>query len=100
MIKNAYHLNDQRLVLAKLDYVSEVEDTLELNYKVLNMIVLLCNWVKANCYGSSAAIKCDEYGFVFVIFFFLYSHFKPIICFTTASRTHFFPKDMKERARK
>jgi hypothetical protein len=52
--KNAYHLNDQRLVLAKLEYVSEVDEPLEFNYKVFNMIVLLYNWVKANYNGSSA----------------------------------------------
>jgi hypothetical protein len=35
--------NDQRLVIAKLDYVKWVEEILELNYGVLNIVVLLCN---------------------------------------------------------
>jgi hypothetical protein len=35
--------NDQILVLAKLEYVGQVEETLELNYGVLNIVVLLCN---------------------------------------------------------
>jgi len=61
------------------------------------MIVLLCNWVKANYNGSSATIKRDEYGFYACNFFFLYSHCKPIICFTPTCRTCFFCSDIKER---
>lgn len=34
-----------------------------INYGVLKIVVLLCNWVKANYNKSSATIKCDEYGF-------------------------------------
>jgi hypothetical protein len=35
--------NDQRPFIAKLDYVRWVEEILELNYGVLNIVVLLCN---------------------------------------------------------
>jgi hypothetical protein len=38
--------NDQKLVFAKLEYVGQVEGILEQNYGVLNIVVLLCNWVK------------------------------------------------------
>jgi hypothetical protein len=61
--------NDQRPILAKLEYVGWAEKIFELNYGVLNTVVLLCNWVKANYNGSNATIKQNEYGFTFVIFF-------------------------------
>jgi hypothetical protein len=66
--------NDQRQILAKLEYVGQVEKIMELNYGVLNTIVLLCNLVKTNYTGSSATIKQDEYGFTLVNF----SSFIPI----------------------
>ncbi len=49
-------------MVAKLEYVVGVEEILELNYGILNFVVLLCNWVKANYVGSSAMVKRDEYG--------------------------------------
>jgi hypothetical protein len=36
-------LDDQRPIFAKLEYVGWVEEILELNYGVLNIIVLLRN---------------------------------------------------------
>lgn len=54
--------NDRRPMVAKLEYVGWVEEILELNYGILNFVVLLCNWVKANYVGSSAMVKRDEYG--------------------------------------
>jgi hypothetical protein len=45
--------NDQRPIVAKLEYVGWVEEILKLNYGMLNNIVLLCNWVKANYNGSN-----------------------------------------------
>ncbi len=58
--------NDQRLVITK--YVRWVEEILELNYGVLNIVVLLCNQVKVNYNGSSAIVKQDEYEFTLVNF--------------------------------
>jgi len=60
--------NDQRPVLAKLEYVGWVEEILELNYGVLNTIFLLCNWMRTNYIRSSAIVKRDEYGFTLVNF--------------------------------
>jgi hypothetical protein len=36
--------------------------------RVLNILVLLCNWVKVNYNGNNATIKQDEYGFTLVNF--------------------------------
>jgi hypothetical protein len=40
--------NDQWPIVAKLEYMGWVEETLELNYVVLTTVILLCNWVKTN----------------------------------------------------
>jgi len=61
-------LNDERPIFAKLEYVGWVENILDFNCGVLNVVVLLCNWVKANYIGSSATMKQDEYGFIFINF--------------------------------
>jgi hypothetical protein len=63
--------NDTRFIITNLEYVGWVEGILELNYRVLKIVVLLCNWVKPNYDGNSATIKCDEYGFTLMNFSFL-----------------------------
>ncbi len=60
--------NDQRPILAKLEYVGWVEEILELNYGVFNIVVLLCNRVKTNYTRNNATMKWDEYDFIFVNF--------------------------------
>jgi len=60
--------NDQRLILAKLECVSWIEEILELNYGVLNIIMFLYNWVKVNYTRNNATIKIDEYNFTLVNF--------------------------------
>jgi len=60
--------NDQRPIVANLEYLGWVEEILELNYGVLNTMVLLCNWVKANYSESNGIVKQNEYGFTFVNF--------------------------------
>jgi hypothetical protein len=69
-----YGWNDQRPILAKLEFVGQVEEILDLNYGVFNTIILSCNWVKANYIRRSATIKQNEYGFKLVNF----SSFIPI----------------------
>jgi hypothetical protein len=38
---------------------------IELNYGVLNFVVMVCNWVKTNYLANSPMVKKDEYGFIF-----------------------------------
>ena len=59
---------DRHLVLADVEYVGQVHEILELNYGGLCVIVLLCNWIKANYRGSSATMKKDKWGFNLVNF--------------------------------
>jgi hypothetical protein len=48
--------------------VEWVEKILELNYGILNFVILLCNWMKTNYAESSATMKRDKYGFTIVNF--------------------------------
>ncbi len=52
--------NDENPFFAKLEYVGWVEVILELNYGVLKMVVLFCNWVKPNYTGNNVIIKRNE----------------------------------------
>jgi hypothetical protein len=45
-----------------LEYVEWVEEILELDYAATCVIVLFCNWVKANYKMVRAITKQDEYG--------------------------------------
>ncbi len=44
-------LNYHRLVVAKLECVGWVEEILELNFWVLSLVILFCNWVKSITLG-------------------------------------------------
>ncbi len=54
--------NDQCPIFVKLEYVGWVEEILAINYGVLNIVVLLCNWVKANYVKINTIVKQNEYG--------------------------------------
>jgi hypothetical protein len=90
--------NDQKPILAKLEYVGWVEEILELNYGVLNTMVLLCNWVKTNYNGNRTTIKKYEYGFTLVDFTSLIPISNQFFAFTIHVEQIFFPKDPKERS--
>ena len=67
-------VNDRNPIEAEVEYVGYVEEILELNYGTTCVIVLLCNWVRANHRGAGATMKRDEYGFTLVNF----NHMLPI----------------------
>jgi hypothetical protein len=76
-------------MLAKLEYISWVEKSLELNYRVLKIVVLLCNWVKLNYSGNSATMKRNKYGFTLVNFASLIPILNQSFCFPIACKTSF-----------
>jgi hypothetical protein len=84
-------------ILVKLEYVGWVEKILALNYGVLNIVVLLCNWVKENCVRINAIVKQNEYGFIFVNFAFLIPILDQSFAFPTTCRSSFFLSDPKEK---
>lgn len=60
--------NDESPILTKLEYIGWVEKNFELNYGVLKIVVLFCNWVKTNHIGNNAIVKRNEYKFTLVNF--------------------------------
>lgn len=49
-------------VNADVEYVGHIEEILELNYRRHCVVVLVCNFVKANYSGENATIKKDKWG--------------------------------------
>jgi len=54
---------DVNQVDADVEYVGHIEEILELNYRRHCLVVLVCNFVKANYVGENATIKKDKWGF-------------------------------------
>ena len=56
-------MRDLNQVHADMEYVGHIEEILELNYRRHCIVVLVCNFVKANYRGKNATIKKDKWGF-------------------------------------
>jgi hypothetical protein len=81
--------NDQILVLVKLKHVGWVEEILELNYGILKIVILLCNWVKVNYSRNSVTMKKNKYELKLVNFSPLISEFRSVFYFPIACRASF-----------
>jgi hypothetical protein len=55
-------------VVAPVEYVGNVQEILEVNYKSLYVIILVCTWAKANYRGPLATTKKDKWGFTLANF--------------------------------
>jgi hypothetical protein len=51
-----------------VEYVGELHEIVELNYRGLCVVVLLCKWVKAIYEGHTATVKKDAWGFTLANF--------------------------------
>jgi len=56
-------IRDANQVNADVEYVDHIEEILELNYKCHCLVVLVCDFVKANYIGENATIKKGKWGF-------------------------------------
>lgn len=54
---------DGNQVNADVEYVGHIEEILELNYRRHCLVVLVCDFVKANYIGENATVKKDKWGF-------------------------------------
>lgn len=54
---------DGNTVNVDVEYVGHIEEILELNYRRHCLVVLVCDFVKANYVGENATIKKDKWGF-------------------------------------
>jgi len=46
------------------EYMGHVEEILELDYRRMCVVVLICSWVKGRIGGAAATMKRDEHGFL------------------------------------
>ena len=77
---------DQNVVNADLEYIRQIVDIIELDYGRHCIVLLVCDWVKANYRGRNATMKKDEWGFTMANFGslvpFAYESFAfPIHCY-------------------
>jgi len=56
-------IRDANQVNANVEYVGHIQEILELNYRQHCLVVLVCNFVKANYIGQNETIKKDRWGF-------------------------------------
>ena len=63
-----YELRDRRSIVANLEYVGNLEEIIELNYRGHCTVVLLCSSVRENYRGDHATMKKDKYGFTIANF--------------------------------
>jgi len=56
-------IRDVRQVQSDVEYVGHIEEILELNYRQHCIVVLVCDFVKANYMGDNATIVKDKWGF-------------------------------------
>lgn len=54
---------DNNQVSVDVEYVGHIEEILELNYRRHCLVVLVCDFVRANYVGGNATIKRDRWGF-------------------------------------
>lgn len=58
-----YGTRDNNQVNANVEYVGNIEEILELNYRRHCLVVLVCDFVKANYVGENVIAKKDKWGF-------------------------------------
>ena len=63
-----YGLCDRRPIVANLEYIGNLEEIIEFNYRGYCTVVLLCSWVRENYRGEHATMKKDKYGFTIANF--------------------------------
>jgi len=59
---------DQNVVNGDLEYIGQIQEIIELNYGRHCVVLLVCEWVKANYQGRNATVKKDEWGFTMANF--------------------------------
>ena len=59
---------DRNIVNEDLEYVGQIDEIVELDYGGHCVVLLVCDWVKANYRGRNATVKKDEWGFTMANF--------------------------------
>jgi len=59
---------DQHVVEENVEYIGELEEIVELDYRHTCVVVFVCRWVKANYCGPNVNVKRDKWGFTLANF--------------------------------
>ena len=51
-----------------MEYVGQILEIVELNYRRHSVVLLVCEWMKANYMGQNATVKKDEWDFTMANF--------------------------------
>jgi hypothetical protein len=89
-------MRDPNPVDANLEYIGQILEIVELNYGRHCVVVLDCEWVKANYRGRNATVKKDEWGFTMANFNALVPHGYESFAFPIHCEQVFFSDDEDE----
>jgi len=59
---------DQNIVNEEFECIGQIQEIVELNYGKHCIVLLICDWIKANFRGRNATMKKDEWGFIMANF--------------------------------
>ena len=88
---------DTNLKVAGLEYVGWVEVILSIEYGLLELVVLYCNWEVANMKGHGATMKHNEFGFNTINFERLILYSAQSFAFPLHIKQVFFAPDVAKR---
>ena len=89
-------VRDPNPVDANLEYIGQILEIVELNYGRHCIVLLVCEWVKANYRGRNATVKKDEWGFTMANFNALVPHGYESFAFPIHCEQVFFSDDEDE----
>jgi len=75
---------DTNFVEAEVEYVGELEEIVEMDYRRTCVVVFVCRWVKAQYRGPNSTVKKDKWGSTL-------ANFQACECF--GKESFVFPKD-------
>ena len=87
-------IEDQNPVEAAVEYVGHLQEILELDYTTHCVIILVCEWVKANYAGTNATVKKDRLGFTMANFNRMIPYGKESFAFPIHVQQVFFSNDI------
>jgi len=87
---------ESKINSCKLEYVGWVEEILKLNYGILKIVVLFCNWVKENYNEMNTTTKRDEHMFTLISFSSVILIMNQSFVFPLHIKHVFFSKNPKE----
>lgn len=87
-------IHDENPVQAAVEYVGNLQEIVELDYNSHCVIILVCEWVKANYAGTNATVRKDRMGFTMANFNRMIPYGKESFAFPIHVQQIFFSDDL------